>query len=272
MLEDHIRSFLERPLDIALFINHLFKLSEEEYRKMADMVMSSYVEIPETYKVVKEYPNTQKINLPKPKELKVDLGRVIMLRRSIRNYNEHALSIEDLSTLLYYSYGVSMVTHAYAFPEFPLRTVPTTGALSGVEIYLVANRVRGLKKGLYHWDGVSHSLNLLFLGTLEGKLLEIFLTEEHEFAARAPLVLFLTVVLSKGVWKYFARYYRHVLIDVGCIVQNLYLIATGLGLGVCAIAGIDEEKAEKLIKTKPDELVVLAISCGISSDKNNQDY
>lgn len=262
-LEKKVRSAFTDNMALALFVNRLLKLSDQDNKDLIKEAMATFFDMPDTFQMIKEYPNAEKIALPKAGELKTPLGEALLQRRSIREYSEEIMSLETFSSLLFYTYGVNLIMPAYHFLEFPLRTAPSSGGLAGVEMYVVVNRVEGLEKGLYHYNALSGSVELLVRGTLDGKLLEISVTEDQDFISRAQVVIFLTLVMSRGVWKYFARYYRHAMVDAGCVTQNVYLAATGLGLGACAIAGIDEDRAAKLLQTDPDEIVVLAISCGM---------
>ncbi|MEM3730523.1 MAG: SagB/ThcOx family dehydrogenase [Candidatus Bathyarchaeia archaeon] len=260
-LKKQIWEVLKNSMDVALFINKLFEPPEEELQRITELAISPFFIRPQDLKLTKEY-SQKAITLPEPLKVEAKLGDVIKARRSIRQYSDKPVSLETLSTILYYSYGVSSKIEAYGFAMFPLRVVPTTGGLAGVEVCIAANNVENLEKGLYHYNPVNHSLCCLFQGILEGKLLEMA-RQGNEFIAEAPIVLFLTIMLSKGIWKYSVRYFRDVLIDVGCIVENVYLVSVGLGLGACAISGIDYEKAARMLKIdNKDEIVILAITCG----------
>ncbi|MCC6054505.1 MAG: SagB/ThcOx family dehydrogenase [Thermosphaera sp.] len=252
------------PEEISLLLHEFTIYREEDIISMGEITSKVIVEAPESYKPVEEYPNSEKIKLPEPKKVKVSIDDVIMKRRSVREYSNTPLSLEDLSTLLNYSYGISTNIKAYGISEFPLRTIPTTGGLSAPELYVVVNNVKGLSKGLYHWYPPANSLELLFVGNLVGKIYEIGM-RANSYAANAPVVFFITIALNKGIWKYGHMFYLYGLVDVGCLLQNIYLVATALGLGACGIAGFDKIKAAKMIGCDPLQVPVLMVSVGYPS-------
>ena len=108
-------------------------------------------------------PNSLIIDLPSPKKL--DLGKknlvdIIGARRSLRNYSEVSLSLEELSFLLWCTQGVQRVTAGTA----TLRTVPSAGARHAFETYLLINNVDRLDPGVYRYIALEHKLVFMDLG------------------------------------------------------------------------------------------------------------
>ena len=109
---------------------------------------------PETYK---EYPSAR--NIPLPRNLPsstLSLVEALKKRKSVRSFLPEPLSLDDLGFLLWASTGIQRTEQGYEF-----RTVPSAGALYPIETYVVANRVEGLEKGLYHYNIPAHSLEEL---------------------------------------------------------------------------------------------------------------
>lgn len=265
ILED-IRSYIKKRLEnfdhtFPIVVDSLLRYEENEENESSKYI-ETFKQIPESVKIVKEYPNSVKIRLPRPPRINALLGDTILRRRSIREYNEDKyISLNELSALLNYSYGVREFKPAYNFAEFPFRTVPTSGGLQGPEIYVVVNNVKGLPPGLYHFNPIVNCLEQIFTGILKGKMAKICLNQD--FVAKASVVFIITAVLSRGVWKYSAKYYKFVLIDVGFIAQNIYLVATALKLGACAIAGFNSSEIIDLLALPEDEIPVLLVSVGV---------
>ncbi len=91
-------------------------------------------------------PSATIIPLPKPAEIvksEMDLWQVIEQRVTVRNYSELALTLEELSLLLWYTQGVKRVSKR----PVTLRTVPSAGARHAFETYLLVNNVEGLTPG-----------------------------------------------------------------------------------------------------------------------------
>lgn len=64
----------------------------------------------------------------------------------------------------------------------------------------------------------------------------------------ASAVTFLwTAVPDRMTWRYGERGYRYLHLDAGHVCQNLYLAASGVGCGVCAIAAFDDAAMNRLL-------------------------
>jgi SagB-type dehydrogenase family enzyme len=119
------------------------------------------------------------------------------------------------------------------------RNVTNSGNLGSVEVYPVILAVDGVDPGIYHFDSVHHDLALLHRGMFRTWLREVVFFQ-LEFAD-AAMALVLTSAFGRLKAKYGPRGYRLGLFDVGHVSENVYLIATGLGLEVCATAGFVDE-------------------------------
>ncbi len=67
------------------------------------------------------------------------------------------------------------------------------------------------------------------------------------------VVVVVTAVRDRTMWKYGQRGYRHVLLDAGHVGQNLYLVATALGLGPVGIGGFFDGELGALLALPDDE-------------------
>ncbi len=103
----------------------------------------------------------ERIALPPVEQLPdfpCDLTAAIGQRRSVREYAETPLSIEELTYLLWCTQGVHHSRRAAT-----LRSVPSAGARHPFETFLLINRVDGLQPGLYRYLALSHELVVLQL-------------------------------------------------------------------------------------------------------------
>ena len=101
-------------------------------------------------------PDAGRIVLPKPEDLVVpamDLRTAIEIRTSVRRYTGEALTLEELSYLLWCTQGVRSST-----PKATFRNVPSAGARHAFETYLQINRVADLKPGIYRYAALEHEL------------------------------------------------------------------------------------------------------------------
>jgi SagB-type dehydrogenase family enzyme len=194
---------------------------------------------PKTYKV---YSNAiTYITLPSPEfDESISFWNVIKNRQSTRSFKNKYLSLMDLSLLLF---GITGLTRKY--PHFAFRTVPSAGGLYPIETYPIVNNVEGLDSGIYHYNILEHTLELLKIGDFRKEVAEGCL---GQIMAYKSAVNFLwTAVIDRSKWKYLQRCYRYIYLDAGHIGQNLYLIAESLGLGACTIGAIYDDELNRLL-------------------------
>jgi len=190
-------------------------------------------------------PHRPLIDLPAPVELPpftFDLRAAIENRRSVRQYAEQALTLEELSFLLWCTQGVKETVDTYA----TLRSVPSAGARHAFETYLLVNHVAALQPGLYRYLALEHKL---VVDSLEDKLADYAVKAclDQPHVKRSAVTFIWTAVAHRMTWRYGQRGYRYLHLDAGHVCQNLYLAAQAVGAGVCAIAAFDDEALNELL-------------------------
>ena len=119
--------------------------------------------------------------------------------------------------------------------EYAVRPYPSAGAEYELELYLAVDKCEGLARGFYHYDAGGHALVPIGARTQE---LEALLAGA-QFAMGVPAApqILITIAARFGriSLKYSSIAYALILKDVGVLMQTLYLMATGMGLGGCAI-------------------------------------
>lgn len=168
------------------------------------------------------------------------LWETIQARRSLRSYKREPITTEKLSQLLWATQGTTLKAQNYQF-----RSAPSAGALYPVETYLVVNRVDGLDAGVYHYDAVDAILQMIKEGNHGRQVAAAAL--DQPMAEEAAVVFIWTAIVERARWKYMERAYRYIYLDAGHIGQNLYLAATALGLGCCAIGALYDEEVNQLV-------------------------
>jgi len=118
---------------------------------------------------------------------------------------------------------------------YAVRPYPSGGGSYELELYLAVDTCEGLARGFYHYDAGGHALVPIGVRTHE---LDALLAGA-QFAMGAPAVpqILITIAARFGrvSWKYSSIAYTLILKDVGALMQTLYLMATDMGLGGCAI-------------------------------------
>ncbi len=179
------------------------------------------------------------IPLPKPQEVKLpaqDLAALIEKRRTLRQYKQVPLTLEELSFFLWASQGVERVSRR----PVTLRTVPSAGARHAFETYLLVNLVDGITPGFYRYAAIDHALVEVSLDPEWNPRLTHACLDQNQVATSA-VTFFWVAVLERMYWRYSERSYRYLHLDAGHVCQNLYLAAEAADCGVCAIAAFDDE-------------------------------
>ncbi len=189
----------------------------------------------------KEYPGSPQVALPRPRlEGGLPTEEAIARRRSVRHYSGQAMDLDELSRVLFLASGIAAGEWGQ-----PHRTAPSSGALYPIELYPVVHNVRGLDAGVYHYGFREHALSLVRAEDLRSHVVEQGLWQEY--LGQCNAVLFLTMIQQRMRFKYQDRSYRYGLIEAGHIGQNLYLAATSMGLGACAIGAFMDDQINQML-------------------------
>lgn len=211
---------------------------------------------------VKRFPGAPRMVLPRPDE-QGDFPRVLEGRRTWRRFSRGSLSLPSLATLLGLTFRLRRRAPARGDDRITLRTSPSPGARHALEAYVLALRVKGLSRGLYHYAADRHQLERL-TSTATRKQLLGYLPTQYWYGDAAALVL-ITAVFPRVWWRYdYPRAYRAVLIEAGHFCQTFLLTATWLGLApFCSMALADTRIEEDLGIDGVTESVLYAAGVGV---------
>ena len=212
--------------------------------RQAARLMERYVAESPRPPLAKSYPHAPHIALPPARGGGGEFVRVLMARQTHRDYSRASISLDAISTLLYYTWGVTGRIDAPPFGQLFHKTSPSGGARHPGEVYLLAMRVAGLSPGLYHYDMVRHRLD--YLRSVPAKKKAASYSAGQDFLKDASAVFLMTAVFPRTMWKYrFARAYRVVLLDAGHLCQTFCLVAAWLGLAPFCTAALKDSEIEK---------------------------
>jgi SagB-type dehydrogenase family enzyme len=205
------------------------------------------------------YPTDAKlIELPEPEDVhmpSMELRTAIEKRRSLRHYLPAALSLDELSFLLWCTQGVQQVITR----PVTLRTVPSAGARHAFETYLLVNRVDGLQPGLYRYIALQHALMELNLSEHIGDEITHACFDQQMVRSSAATFIWLAVV-ERMAWRYGQRGYRYLHLDAGHVCQNLYLAAENIECGACAIAAFDDDQLNAVLGLDGEKLFAIYLA------------
>lgn len=186
---------------------------------------------------VKRYPGRQ-IEL-EPSDADGTLAGVLRARRTWRRFGADPIARRDLATLLGLTWGVQHWVDVPGRPRMALKTSPSGGARHSIEAYVMALRVDGVARGLYHYAPDRHALVLLKRGATPRTVAKYLPTQEGYPHAAALVIM--TSVFDRVTARYpYPRAYRSVLVEAGHLCQTFCLLATSLGLApFCSMAFAD---------------------------------
>jgi SagB-type dehydrogenase family enzyme len=185
-----------------------------------------------------------------PSEQHSGFSRLLRERRSTRDFDAaRPITLAELSRFLDATSRVRSTFEAKLeeFGEegpvvsYAVKPYPGAGGAYELELYLAVDRCDGLARGFYHYAAADHALMAI---DVPSRAFETLLTDAELAmgASAAPQVL-ITIAARFGriSWKYSSVAYALILKDVGVLTQTLYLMATEMGLGGCAIGSTNIE-------------------------------
>jgi SagB-type dehydrogenase family enzyme len=214
---------------------------QQETKYFPDEMIGGTMRWSERPKPYKTYPDNVKVVLPsfepgRPMTLEEALNE----RKSVRAFRPRPISMGQLGYLLWASTGVQRAEHGCEF-----RTAPSAGALYPIETYIVANEVRDLDPGVYHYGIKDHGLEQVRAGDQRQRIAAAALGQGMCAAASAVFVW--TAIFDRSKWKYGQRAYRYIYLDAGHIAENLALAAVSLGLGTCQVGALFDDEVNKVL-------------------------
>jgi SagB-type dehydrogenase family enzyme len=192
-------------------------------------------------------------SLSAPAQMISPVARLLRERHSTRSFDdEQPITLAELSQFLDGTARVlSTSKKEFHFGdggpaiEYAARPYPSAGSSYALELYLAVNKCEGLARGFYHYDAGVHALVPISARPHE---LEALLAGAA-FAMDAPtpqILITIAARFGRVSWKYSSIAYSLILKDVGVLIQTLYMMATEIGLGGCAIGISDIDLFAKM--------------------------
>jgi len=223
---------------------------------------NSIISNKESVKPNKQKPSSfttmEEIKLPAPSHSgDMSVEEALQTRRSFRNFKQQSLSLEQVSQLLWATYGVSYVSSSGR--EY--KTAPSAGATYPLEIYLLVGNVENLEPGLYRYLPGPHSLLPEKAGDLRKAVKDACLGQK--MLEEAPASIVFSAVYERTTSRYGTRGdERYVCMDLGHAAQNTYLQATAMGLVTCAVGAFEDDKLQKVLQFPANEKVLYLMPVG----------
>ncbi len=187
-----------------------------------------------------------KLPVPVVDNAEPGLFAVIEQRRSHRGSADHPVHLDQIGKLLWYVARVQ--AHHPANPQDPrsyeltYRPCASAGGMHELELYLTVNRCSGLAPALYRYDPQAHALELVVDANEHTQTLLHDACRAADLSAPPCVLITLAARHGRVAWKYQSIAYALILKNVGVMYQQLYLVATALGLAACAIGAGDADR------------------------------
>jgi SagB-type dehydrogenase family enzyme len=201
---------------------------------------------------VKRHPHLPSVSLPEPSYPQITLEDAIRGRRSRREFGRDPLSLTQLSTMLHAAYGVTGEARMPGGDDsqtVAARSVPSGGALYPLEIFPLVRNVDGLAAGLYHYDPLQRTLEVISEQETDAALGELIANppELGDPAGTCGVAFLLIGVFWRSRFKYWLRGYQFTLLEAGHVAQNLLLGAEALGLNAFANGGYWDRRVDDFV-------------------------
>jgi SagB-type dehydrogenase family enzyme len=188
-------------------------------------------------KPVRELPDGQVVPLPRPEALET--------RQSIRTPGETALTLAQLSELLYRAARVRAVYGPAPERQMPYQGVdkpyPAGGGAGELDLWLTVRRCDDLAQGMYFYDPAGHRLVLVNDSAADVESMLTVAQVSAGNSAAPDILLTITSRFQRLGWKYSGIPYATTLKHVGVLYQTLYLVSTAMGLAPCGLGVGDLE-------------------------------
>ncbi|GAA1204493.1 SagB/ThcOx family dehydrogenase [Prauserella alba] len=204
-------------------------------------------------------PALRRIPLPDVEPPRTDLVKTLVKRRSWDVFAHRGLDLAALSGLLRFALGVQRFEPAYGSEHHPMGMAPSGDGLDLLRAYVLIRGTDILEPGVYRYEAIAHELTRLTTADPVRPLQQVYW--QPEFAA-APVTIALTTQMDVAFERKPLRHYRTMHVDSGIAVQNVYLIATALGLACCAVSDFDDANLSQLLGVPESEIPTMLIPVG----------
>jgi SagB-type dehydrogenase family enzyme len=182
----------------------------------------------------------------------VSIEEALSKRRSIRSYQDVALTLKQLSQMLWAAQGI---TDRRGF-----RTAPSAGATYPLETYAVVGSVTGVAPGVYRYKPDGHSMEKLLGGDVRGELAGACYGQK--WVEKGAVSIVFTAVRERTTKRYGRKAIQYIDNEIGHASQNVYLQAVSLGLGTVAIGAFSGKRLKDILKLPHEEVPLYLMPVG----------
>jgi SagB-type dehydrogenase family enzyme len=191
----------------------------------------------------------------------MSVREAIAARRSVRDFTDAELSLEELSYLLWATQGVTAVQRDDAGAIVQrFRAAPSGGARYPLETYLAIHRVHGVAAGIWRYLPNEHQILLVREDAeISGKLMAACYGTPS--VGSAAVVFIWSAVPYRTEWKYTYLAHRMIAMEAGHVCENLYLAAESCRTGACTMLSYHQPRVDELLGLDGSDEFAIYIAC-----------
>jgi SagB-type dehydrogenase family enzyme len=228
-------------------------MEHKRWAAIVPLIMLLVLSIGCTVETVSSTEVVMKITLPEPVyDSETSLEEALLARRSVRDFNEEPVTLQQLSQLLWAGQGITDPSGK--------RTAPSAGALYPLKLYVVAGNVEDLAAGIYEYEPETHTLVKTMDGDQRSSLAQAALGQTCVQQGAIDIVI--TAIYEITTVKYGERGIRYVHMEAGHAAQNICLEAVALGLGAVTVGAFDDDGVQQVLELPEDEVPLYIIPMG----------
>jgi len=234
----------------AYFIKNRRSLSQKMYKERA---------------LFKRYLRFPQILLPTPERITNTFADMVSERRSMREYADRALTLQELSTFFFWSAGRLEKKNEAGKMKNERRVHPSGGGKYPIELYALILKNGEVKRGVYHYSIETHALEHMITVDIDVVLAQ--LAPHDDFAREGGMVVLFSFVKHRSFEKYGALAYKLAFVEAGHISQNMYLLASALNFACCGMGMSDGSRLNDTLQIDGvDETIFFGMAVGVNRE------
>lgn len=210
--------------------------------------------MPDDGPIEARHANKPTITLPET-SFRLPVPETILMRRSTRTFSGDALSLDQLASVLGFSYEVAVPDASASDTGLPRVFDPSL-----IETYVIVHAIEGIEPGVYYYAPRSRVLRRVRSGQFRDQSHHFCLGQELGLTAAAVVVH--VSDLPRALEKYGERAYRYLHLDAGHLGERMNLSAIALGAGASGIGGFFDDEVNALLGIEPERIVVYVTCLG----------
>lgn len=143
---------------------------------------------------------------------------------------------------------LNVLHNSYRFENNKNLKSPSAGGIYPLELYVIIQNVKGIEKGVYHYNRENVSLNYIN-DFFDISMLNV---PNNNFTENVGCMVFFVCNIKNLLNKYGARAYRYCLIECGHVGQNISIVSDKLNVKSCAIGGFYDAKVKNYLNLNED--------------------